>query len=99
MDSIYKSNIQPLHGCNIQFIVDRGLHPRLFRLCHFMARFILKSNASVVIKIYESEDRLDYSKDCGYITQEVHKEMISAYDDVRKMLISMITNPEKWCSS
>jgi len=49
MNSIYKSNIQPLQGCDIQFIVDRGLHPRLFRLCHFAVLFILESNASVVM--------------------------------------------------
>jgi len=63
MNSIYQSNIQPLQGCDIKFIVDRGLHPRLFRLCHFAALFILKSNASVVISdcrflsinIFESE--------------------------------------------
>ena len=30
-----------------------GSHPRLFKLCHFAARFILKSNASVVIHDYK----------------------------------------------
>ena len=48
---------------------------------------------------YETEDWLDYSRDCGYITDEVHQGLISAYDEVRKMLISMINNPEKWCLS
>ena len=47
---------------------------------------------------YETEDWLDYSRDCGYITDEVHNGLISAYDEVRKMLISMINNPDKWCS-
>lgn len=47
---------------------------------------------------YETEDWLDYSRDCGYITQEKHHEMISGYDEVRKMLISMINNPQKWCN-
>ena len=47
---------------------------------------------------YETEDWLDYSMDCGYITQEKHNKMISSYDEVRKMLISMINNPDKWCT-
>jgi four helix bundle protein len=46
---------------------------------------------------YETEDWLDYSIDCKYITSEEHKKMISGYDEVRKMLTSMINNPEKWC--
>jgi len=47
---------------------------------------------------YETEDWLDYSRDCGYINNDVHQKLISDYDEVRKMLISMINNPEKWCS-
>ena len=46
---------------------------------------------------YETEDWLDYSRDCGYITDEEHQRIISEYDEVRKMLISMINNPDKWC--
>lgn len=46
---------------------------------------------------FETEDWLDYSKDCEYINFAEHEQMISAYDEVRKMLISMINNPEKWC--
>ena len=47
---------------------------------------------------YETEDWLDYSLDCGYITTDEHKDLISGYDEIRKMLISMINNPEKWCT-
>ena len=46
---------------------------------------------------YETEVWLDYSKDAKYITVEKHTELISGYDEVRKMLISMINNPDKWC--
>ena len=46
---------------------------------------------------YETEVWLDYSKDAKYITIETYTELISQYDEVRKMLISMINNPEKWC--
>jgi four helix bundle protein len=46
---------------------------------------------------YETEDWLDYSQDCEYITPEEYTNLISGYDEVRKMLISMIINPEQWC--
>ncbi len=46
---------------------------------------------------YETESWLDYSRDCKYITTDIHTDLIAGYDEVRKMLISMINNPEKWC--
>jgi four helix bundle protein len=46
---------------------------------------------------YETEDWIDYSLDCGYISQEEHDKLTSDYDEVRKMLITMINDPEKWC--
>jgi four helix bundle protein len=45
----------------------------------------------------ETEVWLDYSKDCQYILPETHSKLISEYLEVRKMLISMINNPDKWC--
>jgi four helix bundle protein len=45
----------------------------------------------------ETEAWLDYSKDCKYIQEEIHKTLLSEYDEVRKMLISMINNADKWC--
>jgi len=32
MNSIYQSNIQPLQGCDIQFIVDRGCTPTVIHI-------------------------------------------------------------------
>ena len=46
---------------------------------------------------YETENWLDYSKDCRYIKEETHERILSDYDEVRKMLISIINHPEKWC--
>lgn len=46
---------------------------------------------------YETEVWLDYSKDSKYITGQRHEELMNGYDEVRKMLISIINNPEKWC--
>ena len=46
---------------------------------------------------YETEVWLDYSRDCRYIDEETHKRLLNEYDEVRKILISIINNPEKWC--
>ena len=47
---------------------------------------------------YETEVWLDYSRDCNYITISSHSNFMNQYDEVRKMLISMLTHPEKWNS-
>jgi four helix bundle protein len=46
---------------------------------------------------YETEVWLDYSRDCKYIEIEIHTRILADYDEVRKMLISIINNPDKWC--
>jgi four helix bundle protein len=45
----------------------------------------------------ETEVWLDYSNDCKYIQNETHERLLSEYDEVRKMLISIINNSDKWC--
>ena len=45
---------------------------------------------------YETEVWLDYSRDANYITIDKHSELMKEYDEVRKMLISMLNHPEKW---
>ena len=47
---------------------------------------------------YETEVWLDYSVDTGYLTHENHKKLMNEYSEVRKMLISMINSPGKWCT-
>lgn len=46
---------------------------------------------------YETENWLDYSRDCKYIDNQTHLKLMEGYDEVRKMLISMINNPGKFC--
>lgn len=46
---------------------------------------------------FETETWLDYSQDCKYISKEIHNRLTSEYKEVRKILISMINNPDKWC--
>jgi len=48
---------------------------------------------------FETETWLDYSRDCKYISIEIHDKLCNEYEEVRKILIAMINNPEKWCPS
>lgn len=45
---------------------------------------------------YETEVWLEYSKDCKYINLDTYNQLICEYEEVRKMLLSMINNPEKF---
>ena len=58
--------------------------------------FISKSSDSLGEE-YETENWLDYSRDCKYINEDDHKKLTNGYDEVRKMLISMMNNPDKYC--
>ena len=63
----------------------------------YIKSFVLKLSDSLGEE-YETEVWLDYSKDCTYITASTHSDLMNRYDEVRKMLISIINHPEKWCS-
>ena len=40
---------------------------------------------------------LDYACDHRYISDNIHKKMFDQYEEVQKMLRSMIQQPEKFC--
>jgi four helix bundle protein len=40
---------------------------------------------------------LDFSLACGYLHRQEHAELIAGYDEIGKMLGSMISAPEKFC--
>ncbi len=44
----------------------------------------------------ETQVWLDVSKDCRYITLEMHARLIAEYKEVGSMLGNMINNPEKF---
>ena len=45
---------------------------------------------------HETEVWLDFSHDSKYISKEDYDKLLKEYDEVRKILISMISNPEKF---
>lgn len=44
----------------------------------------------------ETQVWLDFAKDCKYINSETHLKLYSEYEEVGKMLGSMIKNPRKF---
>ena len=46
----------------------------------------------------ETEVWIDMSKDCKYIDDQLHISLLERYQEVAKMLNSMINTPEKFCN-
>lgn len=44
----------------------------------------------------ETQVWLDFARDCGYITQERHSELMRKYEDIGRMLGSMMSAPERF---
>ena len=40
---------------------------------------------------------LDFSLECKYLEPVIHKKVFAGYEEIGKMLGSMITSPEKFC--
>ena len=47
----------------------------------------------------ETGTSLDFAHDCGYITDDEHKEMTAACAEIGRMLGAMITSPDKFLTS
>ena len=44
----------------------------------------------------ETQIWIDFSKDCKYITNEIRDKLYKEYEEVGRMLGSMVNNPEKF---
>ena len=44
----------------------------------------------------ETQVWLDFSLDCGYMSKENHDHLTTGYEEVGRMLSSMMANPEKF---
>ena len=45
----------------------------------------------------ETEVWIDMSKDCKYINDQLQNSLLERYQEIAKMLSSMINSPEKFC--
>jgi four helix bundle protein len=46
----------------------------------------------------ETEVWIDMSKDCKYIDEQIHNSLLERYNEIAKMLSSMINSPDKFCN-
>ncbi|HLL73653.1 MAG TPA: four helix bundle protein [Pyrinomonadaceae bacterium] len=44
----------------------------------------------------ETQVWLDFARDCGYLPAERHRELVGRYEEVGRMLSSMMREPEKF---
>ena len=47
-------------------------------------------------EVAETMTWLDFSKDCKYLNESDHKNIISKYKHVLSMIVKMKTNPNQW---
>jgi four helix bundle protein len=47
----------------------------------------------------ETQVWLDFARDCGHLSSECHKELVARYEDVGKMLHSMMEHPDRFAPS
>ncbi len=60
----------------------------------FVSKLIDCSGEAAEVEVW-----LDLSLDCGYLPKEKHEHFVGRYDEVSRMLYSMINQPEKFCRS
>ena len=66
-----------------------------FRKRRYEKSFIAKLSDSEA-EAAETQVWLDYSLECGYITDLVHQKLFSDYDNIIGKIVNMIIHPEKW---
>ena len=66
-----------------------------FRKRQYPSMFVSKL-ADADAETTETQVWLNFARDCGYLQLDQHNELSSRYEEVGKMLGSMIRNPEKF---
>jgi len=59
---------------------------------HFMSKL-----TDALGEAYETEVWLDYARDCRYMDHDLHVQLLAECSEIRKILIHMVNNPEKFC--
>jgi len=62
---------------------------------HYEAHFVSKLS-DCIGENWETDTALDFARDCGYISKEVHAQLTALNSEVGKMLRSMHEHPEKF---
>jgi four helix bundle protein len=61
----------------------------------YVAHFVSKLS-DCIGENWETDTAMDFARDCGYISREVHAQLTSLNSEVGKMLRSMHERPEKF---
>ena len=61
----------------------------------YEAHFVSKLS-DCIGESWETDTAIDFARDCGYISKEVHTQLTSLNSEVGKMLRSMHEHPEKF---
>ncbi|HXG65687.1 MAG TPA: four helix bundle protein [Blastocatellia bacterium] len=60
------------------------------------AKMFVSKMADADAEAAETQVWLDFAHDCGYLTKERQAELMKGYEEVGRMLGSMIANPERF---
>ena len=66
-----------------------------FRKRRYPGMFVSKL-ADADAEATETQVWVDVARDCGYLPEERHREFIAGYEEIGRMLGSMIAHPEKF---
>jgi len=66
-----------------------------YRKRQYPAMFVSKL-ADCDAEATETQVWLDFARDCGYLSIEHQKELVAGYDELGRMLSSMIKDPKKF---
>jgi len=66
-----------------------------YRKRQYPAMFVSKL-ADCDSEATETQVWLDFARDCGYLSEERQKELAAGYDEIGRMLSSMIKDPAKF---
>ena len=68
-----------------------------WRKRRYPAHFVSKLSDATA-ETSETEVWLDFALECKYITRIDHSKLRDNYDQIGKMLTTMMNKPEKWCN-
>ena len=66
-----------------------------FRKRRYEKAFVSKLSDSEA-EAAETQVWLDYSLECGYISEAEHHKLLNEYDNILGKLVNMMHHPEKW---
>jgi four helix bundle protein len=66
-----------------------------FRKRRYEKAFVAKLSDSEA-EAAETQVWLDYSLECGYISEILHQKLFNDYDNIIGKIVNMINHPEKW---